>query len=117
MLMRLDYPAKTVAVLLKEIPRTRHSKQRELRIKHLNLCDNVVSTFLWDRGHKNGPELHFITESANDIIINADSKQLITILNCRVGQIKRLYNPLSIPIPRTVLQMAKLNESLKLNEV
>lgn len=115
MLRRIDFPDADAGFILNGVKKTEHSRIRNYRVRQLNASDKVVAAFLWDRGHKDGPEVHFITESAKDIIINADSKRLITILNCRENQIRRLFDPLQQTVPIAIIKLARRNNDLHLN--
>lgn len=50
-----------------------------------------VDAFIVDRGHKNGPEIHEITDTAIINIYNKRTHKLITKLVARPNQIKRYY--------------------------
>ena len=52
---------------------------------------NICASFIVDRGHKNGPEKHCITDNAIIIIYNAITEKMVTKLIARPGQIRRYY--------------------------
>lgn len=76
--------------------KTQHSSERLERFKAYGDLDlftdaKVIDTFLIDKGHINGPEIHSITNTGLIIIFNEASGKLITILAARPGQIRRYY--------------------------
>lgn len=50
-----------------------------------------VYTFIIDRGHRNGAEIHAITTTGIINIYNQRTKKLVTKLIARPGQIKRYF--------------------------
>ena len=70
---------------------TEERKYREENIKKIGE-GRVIDSFIVDKGHKNGPEIHEITDTAIINIYNKRTKKLITRLIARPGQIKRYYN-------------------------
>lgn len=51
----------------------------------------VVASFRVDRGHRNGAEIHKITNTGIILIYNERTGKMVTKLIARVGQIKRYY--------------------------
>ena len=51
----------------------------------------IVDEFVVDRGHKNGAEIHKISNTGIISIYNQKTKKLITELIARPAQIKRYY--------------------------
>ena len=92
------------------IKRTEHSLDR---IHREALADKIIAIIHVDKGHKNGPEYHVITENAGISIINSSSLKFITTLNARPGQLRRY----KIDIPEDVMQKAYTNSKLGLNRV
>lgn len=70
---------------------TEERKYREENIKKIGE-GKVIDSFIIDKGHRNGPEIHEITDTAIINIYNKRTKKLITRLIARPGQIKRYYN-------------------------
>ena len=50
---------------------------------------NVIGEYTIDKGHKNGPELHKVTDTAIILIYNKRTGKLITKLIARPNQITR----------------------------
>lgn len=59
-------------------------------------------TFVIDRGHKNGPELHTITTTGIIIIRNARTKKIVTKLIARPNQIKRYFDQITEAIQKII---------------
>ena len=75
----------------------------EERQKRLELYqDNAVffHGFIVDKDHKNGLEVHFISEQGVIYIFNMNSTKFITTLNARPQQIKRYFRELGLSIDR-----------------
>lgn len=63
---------------------------RESNIRRIGQ-GRVVDKFVVDRGHKNGAELHCITENAIILVYNQRTMKLVTKMIARPGQIRRYY--------------------------
>lgn len=63
---------------------------RELIVKKIGI-GKIVDSFVVDRSHRNGPEIHEITSTGIIIIRNQRTHKMITKLIARPGQIKRYY--------------------------
>ena len=68
----------------------RDRQDREALIKQIGE-GKVIKTVVVDKGHRNGPEVHKITDNAIIVIYNQRTGKLITKLIARPGQIKRYY--------------------------
>ena len=78
----------------------------------------MVDGFVIDRGHKDGLEVHSITDNGLIIIHNLTSGKLITKLLARKNQIKRYYESTGREPPEDyedILRLAELHESLGYN--
>lgn len=74
----------------------------------------IVKTVVVDRGHRNGPEIHEISDTGIITIYNEKTKKLVTKLIARPGQIRRYYKENEI-IPKNLLQIAKEHQKLAFN--
>lgn len=74
----------------------------------------TIKTVVVDRGHKNGPEIHKISDTGIITIYNERTKKLVTKLIARPGQIKRYYKENEI-IPKNLLQIAKEHQKMAFN--
>ena len=94
-----------------------YTKDRQLRESIINQIGtgNVIKEVEVDRGHRNGPEIHKITDTGLILIYNKENKKLITKLIARVGQINRYY-PNEKP-PEKVIQLARYHFEIGWNEV
>lgn len=72
-------------------------------------------TFEVDRGHKNGPEIHKISDTGIITIFNKNSGKLITKLIARPGQIDRYYWEQGLMPPTFLMNQARRNVQLGLN--
>ena len=69
--------------------------------------------FIVDKGHKNGVEIHVITENGIINIYNYYSKKYVTGLIARPGQLMRY----GVVIPESVLEKARVHVSMHYNEL
>lgn len=69
--------------------------------------------FIVDKGHKNGAEIHVITENGIINIYNRHSKKYVTGLIARPGQLQRY----GVIIPEPVLEKARTHVSMHYNEL
>lgn len=70
---------------------TKRYKREQFIKKVLKGDGNIIDSFEIDRGHKDGVEIHSITDKGLIIIHNKESGKLITKLIARPMQIKRYY--------------------------
>lgn len=68
-------------------------QERQERERNISIIGEgrSIASFTIDRGHKNGPEIHEITDTGIINIYNKRTHKLITRLIARPGQIKRYY--------------------------
>ena len=76
----------------------------------------TIKTVVVDRGHKNGPEIHEISNTGIVTIYNARTKKMITKLIARPAQIRRYYEA-SENIPMGLLKLAKSHQEMGYNLV
>ncbi len=105
---------KRATLMNRERCNTQHSGERLNRI-HAKPTTKIEKYFIVDKGHLGGEEYHFITVEAQDYVFSKKTKKFITVLNCRPNQIRRLYEPLNLPIPRYLLAKATENKKLRRN--
>lgn len=86
---------------------------RENLIKKIGY-GNIIKEVELDRGHKNGPEIHKISDTGIVTIYNKRSGKLITKLIARPGQIKRYFNK-NENIPAELLSLARYHEKMEYN--
>lgn len=98
---------------------TSHSIERNRRfLIAKNLCQGpkiFIQLFEVDRGHKNGPEIHALTDQGVIYIFNKNTGKLITCLIARPGQLLRYYKAVGLVCPKRVYKLAKKHQELKLN--
>lgn len=80
---------------------------RETLISEVIREGNVVDSFVVDRGHKDGPEIHFITDTGIIVIHNQISGKMVTKLIARPGQIRRYYLAEGREVPEDIVRIAK----------
>lgn len=94
---------------------TKHIDRRAYRFKRINDPDEIVAAFFVDKGHINGPEIHYVTKRARILIINAYTQRFITILNARPGQIARYYLSCNEMAPEVLMHRAYKNKRRHIN--
>lgn len=106
----------------KKLPKTtnhykNHRYRRENFIKkYLNGDGCMIDGFIVDSGHKNGAEVHSITDNGLIIIHNYSTGQLVTKLIARPEQIKRYYKNVDREPPDWLVSLAQWHESLNYNK-
>lgn len=105
---------------------TNHFNTRGDRVERINRKINDFGTpvysFIVNCGHMNGKEIHTITEKGIIIIQNLKSKNIVTILIARPGQIVRYWKGLKQELPRgderfnLIMRFCKLNRELGHNK-
>lgn len=74
---------------------------------------NVICSVVIDKGHPNGAEEHFLTDTGIIIIVNNRTRILVTKLIARPGQLRRFGNR----VPRRVVELAMEHQRLGYNLV
>lgn len=77
---------------------------------------NVIKTVEIDRHHKNGPEIHEISDTGIITVFNKNTHKMITQLIARPGQIRRYFTE-DERIPKGLLNIARQHQELNLNYV
>ena len=80
---------------------TEDRQERENLIKTIGL-GTEVATFMVDKGHRNGPELHTITTTGIIIVRNARTKKMVTKLIARPNQIRRYFDEITEEVERVI---------------
>lgn len=105
--------------VLSSIP-TSHSQERTERIRtaiKVNSGAEIDRCFLVDKGHVNGPEIHYVTRNGCIFICNSRTKKFITVLIARPNQVIRLYKACGLFAPSEIVYNCKLNVEKNLNKI
>lgn len=97
---------------------TNHILERKSRhdvIMSIGGYGKIVDTFYWDKGHKNGPEIHAVTSNAIIIIYNYYTHKAVTSLIARPGQIERYYVREGKEPPKNIMDIAREHQNKGLN--
>lgn len=99
------------------VDRSERSEAYNLRTK-----GDPVYSFIVDTGHRNGNEIHTITDRGYIVIQNEASKKVITVLAARPQQIERYWTNQGLELPHDdlyfdlILKYAGYNRSVGLNK-
>lgn len=77
------------------------SIERKTKIKEIG-TGKTLDRFMWDKGHKNGAEIHTITTTGLIIVQNKRTNNLVTVLIARPRQIRRYYEYYNKPVNNAV---------------
>lgn len=78
---------------------------------------NIIDSFVVDKGHPSGAEIHSVTDTAIIIIHNQRTSKLITELIARPEQLRRLYRSENREVPSKVLSLAYKHNIACYNDV
>lgn len=78
---------------------------------------NIIDSFVVDRGHPNGAEIHSVTDTAIIIIRNQRTSKLITELIARPEQLRKLYRLENRKVPAKLLSLAYKHNMAFYNEI
>lgn len=92
---------------------TSDRKNREDLIKSIGY-GKTIKTAVVDKGHKNGPEIHELSDTGIITIYNQRTKKMITKLIARPGQIARYYTR-NETIPVKVMNLARQHQKMGYN--
>lgn len=70
----------------------------------------IIDSFIVDKGHKNGEEIHSITTTGIIIIQNLRTKKLVTMLIARPQQIRRYYEAEGRKAPLQIVELARKHQ-------
>lgn len=90
-------------------------KRQKIIEKYINGDGNVIDSFIVDKGHKKGAEIHSITDTGLIIVHNKKTVKLVTKLIARPEQIKRYYKNSDKQPPKWLLELAEWHKSLGYN--
>jgi hypothetical protein len=90
--------------------------RRKIIEKYIGWGKDIFSAEV-DRGHKNGTEIHVVTDSGIIRIYNARTHRYVTDLIARPNQIKRVYHAKGQYAPRWLLDIAYENQNRGFNLV
>lgn len=78
---------------------------------------HVVNDFVINRGHKDGPEIHSITDTGIILIHNQKSGKMVTKLIARPGQIARYYLDEGRIAPQSIMDIAREHQKKGYNHI
>lgn len=97
-----------------------YSTERESRECLINFgigVGHVVDDFVINRGHKDGPEIHSVTDTGIIVIHNQKSGKMVTKLIARPGQVIRYYKNEGKEVPWEIVKIAKRHQAEFCNQV
>lgn len=102
---------------LEIVSSTNHTFHRNKRIRIAREIGfgKPMYAFVVDNKHRNGNEIHILTDTGLIVIINENTKKLITILIARDKQITRYFANPNIPELAALINLAQEHEKQKLN--
>lgn len=77
----------------------------------------IVDSFVVDKGHPGGAEVHSVTDTAIIIIHNQKTNKLITELIARPEQLRRLYRSVNRRVPSKILSLAYKHNMAEYNKI
>ena len=99
---------------------TQRNEREKFIEEYLGGDGRVVDSFIVNKGHIHGEEIHEITDNGIIIVYNAISKKLVSKLIARPQQIKRYYQNTGREPPKEyikILELAKQHQILGYNEI
>lgn len=103
--IRMENTRRRICIVSEHYQKKRYT--REMLILDVIGEGNVIDNFVVDRGHKNGPEIHSVTDTGVIIVYNQRSGKMVTKLIARPGQIRRYYEAEGQEAPQDILDIAK----------
>ena len=109
---------------LSDVEETQHFKDRLSRIKtYMDKLKDIGEpsySFIVDTGHPNGDEVHTITEKGIIVIQNNRTRNVVTVLAARPGQVRRYWKLMDLDFPTddkfsTIIRYAQYYQSEGLN--
>lgn len=97
--------------------KNQRNKREKLIEDRLGGDGQVIDSFIVDKGHPMGEEIHEVRDNGLIIIFNKNSGKLCTKLLARKNQIKKLYQGVGKQAPKQLLELAEEHEKLGYNKV
>lgn len=94
---------------------SKHYRQDRKQRQHIiNMIGQgtIIREVVWDRGHRNGPEVHKVSDTGIISIYNLNSGKLITKLIARPAQIQRYFDG---DAPVELLAIARHHQNMGYN--
>lgn len=109
-------PERTVIAV--DEPSMHYAMQRQARDAFIQSIGvgTVTDSFVVDRGHPDGAEIHSVTDTAVVIIRNQRTGKLITEIIARPEQLRRLYRTQNREVPKRLLKLAYKHNRNRYNE-
>lgn len=101
-------------IVSKHYKKQRYNREKFIR-RNFNGGGNIIDSFIIDKGHRNGKEIHSVTEYGVIVIRNARTNKLITKKIARPFQIEKLYATRNQKAPKWILELAAWHTSLTMN--
>lgn len=83
-------------------------RERMIAANFSNTHQFAVAAFEVNRGHPDGPEIHFITNMGVIVIFNKYSHKICSILIARPNQVKRYFDDCGIKISREIWRVVRI---------
>ena len=96
------------------------NKREKFINKYIHDDGHIVDGFIVDRGHKDGAEVHSLTDNGIILVHNLESGALVTKLIAREKQIERYYEKTGREKPleyKRIMELARWHHSLGYNHV
>lgn len=100
----------------KHYKRQRYKREKFIN-EYLSGDGKVIESFVVDKGHPMGKELHELRDNGLIVVFNLNSGKLCTKLLARKNQIKKLYQGVDKQAPEWILELAAEHERLGYNKV
>lgn len=102
---------------LKHLCYTKHMSESHRVDLARFISGEIVDTFFVDKGHKDGAELHCVSENGVIWVLNERKCCLVTVLFGRPNQVKRLYKACGMWYPQELIERCIENQMCGLNEL
>lgn len=93
-----------------------YTNDRQARERLINEIGNgkVIKSVVIDRGHRNGAEIHEISDTGIITIFNQRTRKMITKLIARPGQVRRYFKE-NETIPNGLIELARKHQQMAYN--
>lgn len=103
-------------IVSKHYKKQRYNREKFIK-KNFHGGGNIIDSFIIDKKHPDGKEIHSVTEYGIIIINNAQTKKLITKKIARPSQIQKLYATQNRKPPKWLLDLAEWHKSMGMNNL
>ncbi|MGL4425564.1 MAG: hypothetical protein ACRCZ0_00205 [Cetobacterium sp.] len=86
-----------------------HFNDRSSRFKDCTKNSKIEQIFIVERDERE--QLFMLLDNCTIVVVDKSIGRIVTVLNPREGQLKKLYQPLGMEVPNYLINLSKVNNN------